>query len=76
MVGCPVAAAEEQALVVVSATWDVDIPPADAGLSLGMVGTAGAHSVDSVGCIGNGRTDASLHCKTRTLEVLEIGILC
>ena len=76
MVGCPVAAAEVQVFEEVPATWDVDTPPADAGLALGMVGTTEAHIVDSVGCIGNGRTDVSLHCKIRTLEVLVIGNPC
>ena len=76
MVGCPVAAAEEQVIVEVSATWDVDTPHVDAGLALGMFGTAEVHSVDSGGCTGNGRTDASLHCKTRTSEVLVIGSPC
>ena len=76
MVGCPVAAAEVQVFEEVPTTRDVDTPPADAGLALGMVGTAEAHSVDSMGYTGNGRTDASLHCKTRTSEVLVIGSPC
>ena len=76
MVGYLVATAEEQVFVVVPATLDVDTPPVDAGLALGMVGTAEAHSVDSGGYTGNGRTDASLHCKTWTSKVLVIGIPC
>ena len=76
MVGCPVAAAEEQVFEVVSATWDADTPPVDAGLALSIVGTAEAYNVDSGGCTGNERTDESLHCKTHTSEVPVIGILC